>query len=107
MRALEAIEDFPHGLLARLKAAKEDCDILAQRFFRQNDLAFMNQGDRIAMIAWCEKRVELFQALTDEVERSSRRSRNATESRSSGSIGRWSSRSGRAELGARWPSPIR
>ena len=47
---------------------QEDRDVLAHRFFRQHDLAFMNTDGRTTMIAWCEDRVELFQALADEVD---------------------------------------
>jgi hypothetical protein len=68
LRQLETLEGFPVGLLARLRAAKEDRDVLAHRFFRQNDLAFMNPQGRTAMIAWCEERVELFKGLSDEVD---------------------------------------
>lgn len=68
VRQLEALDDFPSRLLERLQGAKEDRDILAHRFFRQNDLAFMNRDDRTHMIAWCEARIGLFQTLSDEVD---------------------------------------
>lgn len=68
LRALEGIADFSPELLARLRDLKEDRDILAHRFFRQNDLAFMNQDGRKAMIIWCEERVEKFKALSDDLD---------------------------------------
>jgi hypothetical protein len=68
LRQLETLDGFPPDLLARLRAAKEDRDVLAHRFFRQNDVAFLNPRGRTAMIAWCEDRVELFKVLSDEVD---------------------------------------
>lgn len=67
LKELTAITDFPRPLLAQLQAAKEDRDVLAHRFFRQNDLAFMNQDGRTAMIASCEARVKLFKTLSDDI----------------------------------------
>ncbi len=68
LNQLDAITEFPRPLLGRLRAAKEDRDVLAHRFFRQNDLAFMNPDGRKAMIAWCEERIELFKVLSDDVD---------------------------------------
>lgn len=68
LRQLETLNGFPPDLLARLRAAKEDRDVLAHRFFRQNDVAFLNPRGRTAMIVWCEDRIELFKALSDEVD---------------------------------------
>lgn len=68
LRQLETLERFPSELLDRLRVAKEDRDILAHRFFRQNDLAFMNPNGRTSMIAWCEERVDLFKGLSDDIE---------------------------------------
>ncbi len=68
LKQLDAISEFPRSLLERLRDAKEDRDVLAHRFFRQHDLAFMNPDGRTTMIAWCEDRVELFQALSEEVD---------------------------------------
>jgi hypothetical protein len=68
LNQLDAIAEFPRPLLERLRAAKEDRDVLAHRFFRQHDLAFMNPNGRTVMIAWCEDRVELFKALSDEID---------------------------------------
>ena len=68
VRQLEAIDEFPRELLGRLVSLKEDRDILAHRFFRQNDLAFMNRDGRTTMVAWCEERVELFKVLSDDVD---------------------------------------
>lgn len=68
VRQLETLPEFPPELLMRLKAVKDDRDILAHRFFRQNDMAFMNRGGRTSMIAWCEERAETFRALSDEID---------------------------------------
>lgn|SRR5687767_13826233 len=68
LNQLGAIAEFPRPLLDRLRAVKEDRDVLAHRFFRQHDLAFMNPDGRTAMIARCEDRVELFKALSDEID---------------------------------------
>jgi len=68
LRQLENLDGFPSNLMDRLRAAKEDRDILAHRFFRQNDLAFMNRDGRTSMIASCEDRVELFKALSDDID---------------------------------------
>lgn len=68
LRQLEAIAEFPRPLLDRARAAKEDRDVLAHRFFRQNDLAFMNPAGRTAMIAECEERVELFKSLAEDID---------------------------------------
>lgn len=68
LKQLGAIDEFPEALLARLRAAKEDRDVLAHRFFRQNDLAFMNPNGRTAMIAWCDERVQLFNTLSDAID---------------------------------------
>jgi hypothetical protein len=68
LKQLEAIGEFPRPLLERLRSAKEDRDVLAHRFFRQNDIAFINSDGRTHMIAWCEQRVELFQSLSDEID---------------------------------------
>lgn len=68
LRQLVSLEGFPPNLLERLRAAKEDRDVLAHRFFRQNDLAFMSGNGRTSMIAWCEERVELFKALSDDID---------------------------------------
>lgn len=68
LKQLEALDEFPRLLLERLRSAKDDRDILAHRFFRQNDLAFMSHDGRTSMIIWCEERIELFQSLSDEVD---------------------------------------
>lgn len=68
LRQIESLDGFPPDLLARLRQAKEDRDVLAHRFFWQNDIAFMSPQGRTAMIAWCEARVELFKELSDEVD---------------------------------------
>lgn len=68
VRQLETLPEFPQQLLTRLKAAKDDRDILAHRFFRQNDMAFMNCDGRTGMIIWCEERIETFRALSDEID---------------------------------------
>lgn len=68
LRQLENLNGFPPNLINRLRGAKEDRDILAHRFFRQNDLAFMNRDGRTSMIAWCEDRIVLFKALSDDVD---------------------------------------
>jgi hypothetical protein len=68
LKQLETIDEFPRPLLGRLQSAKEDRDILAHRFFRQHDIAFINPNGRTQMIAWCEQRVELFQSLSDELD---------------------------------------
>lgn len=68
LRQLEMLDELPSDLLARLRAAKEDRDVLAHRFFRQNDIAFMNRDGRTEMIAWCEDRIEMFKRLSDELD---------------------------------------
>lgn len=68
LQQLVSLERFPTKLLERLKAAKEDRDILAHRFFWQNDLAFLNRDGRTSMIAWCQARIELFTALSDDLD---------------------------------------
>lgn len=68
LKQLDTIEEFPPLLLERLRSAKEDRDVLAHRFFRQNDIAFLNREGRTAMIAWCEERIELFQSLSNEID---------------------------------------
>lgn len=68
LKQIESLPEFPQALLQRLSSAKADRDILAHRFFRQNDLAFMNRAGRTTMIAWCEDRVTLFKTLSDELD---------------------------------------
>jgi len=68
LKQIERLEGFPADLLARLRQAKEDRDVLAHRFFWQNDISFMSQPGRTAMIAWCEARIELFKDLSDAVD---------------------------------------
>lgn len=57
LKTLARLDGFPANLLDLLRAAKENRDVLAHRFFRQNDLAFMNPDGRKATIAWCEQSV--------------------------------------------------
>lgn len=68
LKPLKASSQFPPALYDRLSAAKEDRDILAHRFFRLNDLAFMSREGRTSMIVWCEERVELFKSLSDDLD---------------------------------------
>ena len=68
LMSLEKIDGFPQLLLDRLKSAKNDRDILAHRFFRQNDIAFMSRNGRKHMIEWCEARVDLFQSIANELD---------------------------------------
>ncbi len=68
LRELEKFPEFPTDIFERIKMAKEDRDILAHRFFRHNDLAFMNLDGRTHMIAWCEQRIDLFKSLSDEID---------------------------------------
>lgn len=68
LKQIERLDGFPPNLLARLRQAKEDRDVLAHRFFWQHDVAFLSSQGRTAMIAWCEVRVELFKELSDEID---------------------------------------
>lgn len=68
IRTLEKTGAMPADLINRLRVAKGDRDGLAHRFFREHDLDFMTPQGRKRMIAECENRIELFQALDREVE---------------------------------------
>lgn len=54
LKQIEGLDGFPPSLLARLRQAKEDRDVLAHRFFWQNDIAFMSPQGRTAMIAFAK-----------------------------------------------------
>lgn len=68
VRTLSALEVVPEQIIGQLRTAKVTRDVLAHRFFRDNDLKFMTQSGRVEMIEFCEKAAEEFRSVDRELE---------------------------------------